>query len=114
MTKFFKDKTDDFVFLCMKEEHAKPCLSRRGCHQFENCAGEVSSAIDVNWRSITRGTAKEEVATGATLRVRCTEIRGIRVHIEYHVGRVISYFGIGMSGHGVKELIYAVARVFSR
>ncbi len=114
MTKFFKDKPDDFGLLCIKEECAKLRFSHGGCHQFENCAGEVSSAIDVNWRSITRGTAKEEVATGTTLHVRCTEVQGIGVHIEYHVGSAILYFGTGMSGHVVKELVYAVARVFSR
>ncbi len=114
MTKFFKDKPDDFGLLCIEEECAKLCFSRRGCHQFENCAGDVNSTIDLNWRSITRGTAEEEVATSATLHVRCTEIRGIGVHIEYHVGSAILYFGIGMSGHVVKELVNLVAFVFSR
>ncbi len=74
----------------------------------------MHSAIDLNWISIARGTAEEEVATCMTSRIKCTEIQGIRVLIEYHVGSVISYFGIGMSGHVVKELVYAVARVFSR
>ena len=74
----------------------------------------MNSNIDLNWRSITRGTAKEEVDTCATLRIRCTEIRGIGVHIEYHVRSTISYFCIGMSGHVDKELVYAAACVFSR
>jgi hypothetical protein len=92
MTKFFKDKPDDFGFLCINEECAKLCFSRGGRHQLENCAGDVNSAIDLNWRSITRGTAKEKLATCTTLRVRCTEIQGIGVHIEYHVISAISYF----------------------
>ncbi len=74
----------------------------------------MKSAIDLNWRTITRGTAKEEVATGATAHIRCTEVQGIGVHIEYHGGSAIAYFGIGMSGHAVEELVYAVAHVFSR
>ena len=114
MTKFFKDKPDDFGFLCIEEECAKLRFSRGGRHQFENCAGDVNSAIDLNWRSVTRGTAKEAVATGATASARGTEVRGIGVHIEYHVGSAILYFGIGMSGHVVQELDYANAHVFSR
>jgi hypothetical protein len=82
-------------------------------NQFENCACDVISAIDLNWRSITRGTAKE-VATGATVRARCTEVQGIGVHIEYHVGSVIAYFGIKVSGHVVKEMVHMDARVLSR
>jgi hypothetical protein len=73
MTKFFKDKLDDFGLLCIKEECAKLRFSRRGHHQLENCAGDVNSAIDLNWRSITRGTAKEVVATCATLRYETLE-----------------------------------------
>jgi hypothetical protein len=114
MTKFFKDKLDDFGLLRIKEECAKLCFSSGGSHQFENCAGDVNSTIDLNWRSITRGTAKEAVATGATASARGTEVRGIGVHIEYHVGSAILYFGIGMSGHVVKELVYTAAYVFSR
>ncbi len=114
MTKFFKDKPDDVGLLCIKEECAKLCFSRGGSHQFENCAGDVNSTIDLNWRSITRGTAKKEVATGTTVRVRCTEVQGIKVHIEYHVGSAKAYFGIEVSGHVVEELVYAVAHVFSR
>ncbi len=38
MTKFFKDKPDDFGFLCIKEECIKLCFSSRGSHHFENCA----------------------------------------------------------------------------
>jgi hypothetical protein len=114
MTKFFKDKSDDFGLLCIEEECTKLCFSRRGCHQFENCACDVHSTIDLNWRSITRRIVNEEVANCAISRVRCTKIRGIGVHIEYHVGSAILYFGIGMSGHVVKELVYMVARVFSR
>ncbi len=74
MTKFFNNKPDDFGLLCIEEECAKLCFSRGGHHQFENCACDMNSAIDLNWRSITRGTAKKEVATGVTSRVRCTEI----------------------------------------
>jgi hypothetical protein len=44
-------------------------------------------------------TAEEEVATGVTASVRGTEVRGIGVYIEYHVGSMILYFCIGMSGH---------------
>ncbi len=73
MTKVFKVKTYGFGFLSIKNECAKLCFSRRGRHQFENCAGDVNSAINLNWRSIMRGTAKEEVATNATSCVRCTE-----------------------------------------
>jgi hypothetical protein len=105
MTKFFKDKPDDFGLLCIKGECAKLCLSSKGSHQFENCADDVNSAIDLNWRSITRSTAKEEVATNATSSVRGTEVQGIRVHIDYHVGSAILHFCIGMSGHVVEELI---------
>jgi hypothetical protein len=114
MTKFFKNKPDDFGLLCIEIECPKLRFSHGGGHQIENCAGDVNSTIDLNWRSIMRDTAKEEVATGATSYVRCTEIRGIRVHIEYHVRSAILYFGIEMSGHVFKELVYAVACVFSR
>ena len=114
MSKFFKDKTDDLGFVCIKEECAKVRFSCRCYHQFENCAGDMNSAIDFNWGSITRGTAKEEVATGMTLPMRCTEIQGIGGHIDYHVVSGILYFGIGMSGHVVQELDYANAHVFSR
>ncbi len=96
MTKFFKDKLHDFGLLCIEEECPKLCFSRGGRHQFENCACDVHSTIDLNWRSITRGTAKEEVATCVTSLIRCTEIQGIGVHIEYHVGSAISYIGIRM------------------
>ncbi len=114
MTKFFKDKPDDFGFLCIKEECAQLCFSSRGSHQFENCAGEVNSAIELNWRSITMSTAKEEVATGVTASVRGTEVQGIEVHIEYLVRSAILYLCIWMNDHVVKELVYVVACVFSR
>ncbi len=114
MTKFFKDILDDFGLLCIEEECTKLRFSRRGRHQFENCACEVHSPIDLNWRCIMRSTAEEEVATCATSRIRCTEIQGIGVYIEYHDGSTILYFDIGMSGHVVKELVYVVVRVFSR
>ncbi len=94
-TKFFKDKPDDFGLLCIKEECTKLCFSSGGSHQFEIGAGDVNSTIDLNWRSITKSTAKEEVATGATASVRGTEVQGIGVHIEYHVRSAISYFGLG-------------------
>jgi hypothetical protein len=114
MTKFVKDKPDDFGLLCIEEECTKLRFRCGGSHQFENCAGDVNSTIDLNWRFITKGTVKEELVTGATSRVMCTEIRGIGVHIEYHVRSAISYFGIGMGGHVVKELVYAVTPIFSR
>jgi hypothetical protein len=76
MTKFFKDKPDDFGLLCIEEKCAKLCFSRRGSYQFENCAGSVNSTIVLNWswRSITRGTTKEEVATSLTACIRSTEV----------------------------------------
>ncbi len=58
MTKFFKDKPDDFGLLCIEKECATLHFSRGGSHQFENCAGDVNSVIDLNWRSIMRGTAR--------------------------------------------------------
>ncbi len=48
MTKFFKDNPNDFGLLCINEECTKFCFSRRGHHQFENCAGDVNSTIDLN------------------------------------------------------------------
>ncbi len=114
MSKFFKDKTDDLGFVCIKEECAKFCLSSVCSHQFENFAGDIGSAIDLNRQtSITRNTAKEGVATGATASIRGTEVRGVGVYIDYHVTSTISYFCIRMSGHVFQELVYAVAYVFS-
>jgi hypothetical protein len=89
MTKFFKDKPYDFGLLSIKEECAKFCFSSGGSHQFENCAGDVDGAI------ITGNTAMEEVATGATASVRCTEVSGIGVYIENHVGNTILYSALG-------------------
>jgi hypothetical protein len=91
-------KPDGFGLLCIKEECTKLCFSRRGSHQFENCAGNMNNAIDLNRRSISKSTVKEEVATGVTVRIRGTEAQGIRVHIdiEYHVGSAILYFCIGI------------------
>ncbi len=48
MTKFFKDKLYDFGFLIIKEEYTKFHLRSRGSNQFENCAGDVDGAIDLN------------------------------------------------------------------
>jgi hypothetical protein len=89
MTKFFKDKTDDFGFLSIKEECTKFYLSSKGSHQFK---GDVNSPIDLKCSTITGNTAKEKVTTGTgmTSSVRGTEVRGIRVYIEYHVRSAIS------------------------
>ena len=114
MTKFFKDKLYDFGFLSIKEECAKFCLSSRGSNQFENSADDVNGAIDLNWRIIMGNTAKEEEVTDSTASLRGTEVRGIGMHIEHHVRSMILYICIGMSGHVVKELVDAVACVFSR
>jgi hypothetical protein len=59
MTKFFKDKPDDFGLLYIEEECTKLRFSRGGSRQFENCAGDINSAIDLNCRSIMRGTAED-------------------------------------------------------
>ncbi len=48
MTKLFKDKPDNFSHLCIQEECTKLHFSHGGSHQFENCAGDVNSAIDLN------------------------------------------------------------------
>ncbi len=112
--KFFKDKLDAFGLLCIEEECAKLCFSCGGSHQFKNCAGDMNSAIALNWRFIMRGTAKEELATEVTAHVRSTEVQGIGVHIEHQVISGMAYFGIGMSGHIVKELVSTVVRIFSR
>jgi hypothetical protein len=101
MTKFFKDRMYNFGFLRIKEECTKFCLSSRGSHQFEYCAGDVDGAINFNWRIIKGNTAKEELATSSTEWVRGTEVRGIRVHVEHHVRSTISYICFGISGHGV-------------
>jgi hypothetical protein len=101
MTKFFKDNTDNCGLLCNKEECAKLCFSSRGSHQFDNCAGDVGSTINLNWKTIMENTADKEVAIGTTSSVRGTEVRGIGVYIEHHVRSGISFFYIGMIGHVV-------------
>ncbi len=89
MPKFFKDKTYDFGFLSIKEECTKFCLSSGGSHQFDNCADDVDGPIDLNWRTITENTAKEEVATSLTASVRGTEVRGVA---DFHVDIIINGF----------------------
>ncbi len=74
----------------------------------------MNRGIDLNWRSITRSTAKGEEATGMTASIRGPEVQDIRLHIEYHVESAILYFGIGMSGNIFEELVYEVVCVLSR
>ncbi len=92
MTKVFKVKTYGFGFLSIKKKCAKLLLISRGSNQFENCAGYVDGAIDLNWQFIMRGTAKEEVATGLTASFRGTEVRCIGMHIEHNVRSTIPNF----------------------
>jgi hypothetical protein len=44
-----------------------------------NGAGDVDGSIDLNWRTITENTAKEEVTTSTAASNRGTEVRGIGV-----------------------------------
>jgi hypothetical protein len=66
----------------LKKSAPSSASAAEAATSFENYAGDMDGAIDVNWRTIMASTAKEEVATGLTASVRGTEVKGIRVHIE--------------------------------
>jgi hypothetical protein len=54
---------------------------------------------------LDRETAEEEVATSMTWCTRGGEIRRVGVGVEYHVQGAVTYDGIGVRPHVVKELL---------
>ena len=59
------------------------------------------------------GCCQEKVATGMTARVRCAEVRSIRMDVEDHVRSAVANFGIRMRGHVVKEMVDTIQCLFS-
>jgi hypothetical protein len=66
----------------------------------------MDCAIDESWLRVSRNTTKEEVISCTTLCLGGTEVEGIRVYVEDHVGSSISDFCIGVRPHVVKELVH--------
>jgi hypothetical protein len=62
--------------------------------------------------AINRETAKEEVATSTASCTRGGEIRCVGVDVEYHVQGAVSYDGIGVRPHVIKELVDPSLGVF--
>ena len=64
----------------------------------------MDCAIDNDWFVISSNTKKEEIASCTTSCLGGTEIGGIGVYVDDHVGSSVSNFCIGVCPHVVKEL----------
>jgi hypothetical protein len=74
----------------------------------------MDCAIDNDWFVVLWNTTKEEIASCMTSCLGGTEIGGIRVYIEDHVGSTVSDFCIRVCSHVVKELVDTSKCLFSR
>ncbi len=110
---FLKDKAYYFSFLCIEKQCTKFSFSSQCRNQFENGAGDMDCIIDNDWFGISWNTTKEEIASCMTSCLGGTEIEGIGVYVEDHVGSSVSDFCIGVRLHVVEELVYTSECLFS-
>jgi hypothetical protein len=89
-------------------------FSSRCRNQFENGAGDMDCAIDNDWLGVSWNTTEEEVSSCTTACLGGTEIGGIGVYVEDHVGSSVSDFCIGVCPHVVEELVDRSECLFSR
>ncbi len=79
-----------FSFLCIEKQCTKFSFSSRCRNQFENGASDMDCAIDNDWFGISWNATEEEVSSCTTACLGGTEIGGIGVYIENHVGSSVS------------------------
>ena len=73
----------------------------------------MDGAVEFDRIVVNRETTEEEVATSTALCTRGGEIRHVGVDVEYHVQGAVSYDGIGLRPHVIKELVDPSLGVFS-
>jgi hypothetical protein len=105
VSEFLEDKAYYFSHLCIEKECTKFSFNSQCCNQFENGAGDIDCAIDNDWFGVSWNTTKEEISSCTTSCLRGTEIGGIRVYIEDHVGSSVSDFCIGVRPHVAMNLL---------
>jgi hypothetical protein len=98
---------------CALRMSAQFQLQQLMLQQFENRSGDMNCAIDDYQLSVTWITTKEEVTSCTISCLEGTEVGGIRVYIEDHVGSPISDFCIRVHPHVVKELVHTCKGFFS-
>ena len=114
VSKFVEDKAYYFSFLYIEKQCTKFSFSSQCRNQFENGAGDMDCTIDNDWFGVSWNATKEEVSSCTTACLGGTEIGGIRLYVEDHVGSSVSDFGIGVYPHVVEELVDMSECLFSR
>jgi hypothetical protein len=72
----------------------------------------VDGAVEFDRIAVNVETAKEEVATSTASCMKSGEIRCVGVDVEYHVRGAVSYDGVGVRLHVIKELVNPSLGVF--
>ncbi len=112
VSKFFEYKWY-FCFVCVEKECSKFSFSGLCCNEFENGASDMDCTIDEYWLRVSQNTTKEEVISSMTSCLEGTEVGGIRVYVDDHVGSSMSDFCIGVHPHVVEELVQTHEGFFS-
>ncbi len=113
MSEFFEYKSYYLSFLCIEKECSKFSFSGQCCNKFENGASDMDCAIDKYRLRVLQNTTKEEITSCMNLCLGGTEVGGIRVYVEDHVGSPIYEFFIKVCPHVVKELVHTCKGFFS-
>ncbi len=105
MSEFGKSETKDLGFLCIEKEGTQFGFGGGCDDEFEYHTRDVNGAVEFDRIVLNGETAKEEVATSTALCTRDREIRRVGVYVEYHVQDAVSYDGVGMRPHVIKECV---------
>ncbi len=112
VSKFGKSETEDLGFLCIEKEGTQFGFSGGCSDKFEYRTRDVDGAVELDRIAVNRETAEEEIATSTASCRRGREIRHVGVDVEYHVQGAVSYDGIGVRSHVIKELVNLSLDVF--
>ncbi len=105
VSKFGKSEMEDFGLLCVEEEGTQFGFGGKSSDKFEYNTCDVNGAVEFDRVAVDGETTKEEVATGMAPCTRGREIRCVGVDVEYHVQCAVSYDGVGVHPHVIKELL---------
>jgi hypothetical protein len=103
--KLVQGKMKDFGLLGIEEEGSHFGFSGGCSNQFEDGASDVNCAVQFDWITVNRYTAKEEITTSTAAGMRGREIQNIGMYVENHIGCTVLNCSIRIGPHVVKELV---------
>ena len=104
MSHFFEDDAEDFGFLRVEEEGAELSFRGGGGHVLQHGAQGVDGSIELNRLIVFGVMAHEVMATSRAAGLGLVDVRGIRVNLKNHVGRIKTDDSVGMGGEIIKEM----------